>query len=147
MCRDFHPLSAFPGMASDDRHIWGFRRTPGDVELLYQVFKVEFNVECVGHAALRDALKAAYRKTHAAICGDPQVQACFCPEFVERLHDWDEIVVRYLNVRNDSSAVDVWREETTRLLQARRYPEQLLREHMIGVQRYANFLEKYSYIY
>jgi hypothetical protein len=147
MCRDFHPLSAFPGMAGDDRHIWGFRRTPGEVELLYQVYRVEIDVECQGHAALRDGLRAAYRKTHQAICGDPQVQACFFPEFVERLHDWDEIVVRYLNVRNDSSAVDVWREETTRLLQAKRYPENLLHEHMVGVQRYANFLEKYSYVY
>jgi hypothetical protein len=147
MCRDFHPLSAFPGMAGDDRHIWGFRKTLGEVELLYRVFRVEFDVECQGHAALRDGLKVAYRKTHEAICNDPQVQGCFFPEFVARLHDWDEMVVRYLSIRNDPSAVDAWREETTRLLQAKRYPKHLLTEHMVGVQRHANFLEKYSFVY
>ncbi|MGH9194111.1 MAG: hypothetical protein ACRD1T_00020 [Acidimicrobiia bacterium] len=147
MCRDFHPLSAIPGMANDGVHIWGFRRTRGEVELLRTVFRIDPTVEREGHAALRDGLKAAYRKTHEAICHDPDVQGCFFREFVERLPDWDEIAVRYLTTKGDSSTRQAWREETTRLLKAKGYPMELLREYLTGIERHASFLEKYSFIY
>jgi hypothetical protein len=147
MSRDFHPLSAIPGMANDDRHIWGSRNCRGEVELLRQIYRIDPDIENEGHSALRHGLRSAYRKTHDAICHDPQVQRCYFREFVERLPDWDHIVVRYLSGKSSSSAREAWREETTSLLKAKRYPEQLMREYLRGVERHASFLEKYSFVY
>jgi hypothetical protein len=96
---------------------------------------------------MNDAIGAAYRKTHNAICTNPMLQGCFSPSFVERIRDWDEIVARFLSVRDNPSKVELWRDETTRLLQEKGYEEGLIREHVRCVEVYSNFLQKYSFLY
>jgi len=147
MCRDFHPLSAIPGMANDDRHIWGSRNCRGEVELLRQIYRIDPQVESRGHAALREGLRSGYRKTHDAICHDPGVQRCYYREFVGRIADWDQMVIRYLNAKGDQASRDAWREESSNLLKAKGYPPDLMREHLHGVEKHASFLEKYSFVY
>jgi hypothetical protein len=147
MSRDFHPLSAIPGMAGDDRHIWGHHRTRGALELLRSIYRIDPAIECDGRAAMRDAVRASYRRTHDAIRRDRRVKGCFFPEFVERLHDWDEIAANYLRIKNDPSARESWRDETERFLQSKGYAEDLRTEWLTAIERHASFLDKYAFVY
>jgi hypothetical protein len=147
MSRDFHPLSAIPGMAGDDRHIWGHHRTRGALELLRSIYRIDPAIECEGRAAMRDAVCTSYRRTHDAVRHDRRVQGCFFPEFVERLHDWDDIVVRYLRIKDDPSARESWRDETERLLRSKGYAEDLRSEWLTAIERHASFLDKYAFVY
>ena len=114
------------------------------MELLRHALPVDPDVENDGHSALRAEIASAFEKTHDAICDDPQVQGCYFRQFVERLPDWDHIVVRYLGAKATSSGREAWRQRRRVWLKAKRYPEQLRREYLRGVERHASFLEKYA---
>jgi hypothetical protein len=75
------------------------------------------------------------------------VQECFFPEFVERLHDWDEIVVRYLRIKDDPPARETWRDQTDRLLRSKGYAGDLRSEWLTAIERHASFLAKYAFVY
>ena len=143
----FRPLSSIPNTAIDENYLLGGRKTRGSVEILRAIYRVDQTVASEGHSAMNKEIKAAYRKTLDEICNNSRLQDCFSSDFVERIRDWDRIVARYLSVKDDPSKVDLWRDETTRLLKEKRYDEALVREHLRGVEKYSYFLEKYSFLY
>lgn len=145
--RDFHPLSAIPGMAADDRHVWGFRNARGEVELLREIYRVDSSVESQGLSSLRDELRTAYRKTQDEICHNERARGFFHRPFVDRLRDWDEIVEHYLSIKNDRQKVEAWKEQTELLLRRRGYSEALVEEYLLGIERHHSFLGKYSFLY
>jgi hypothetical protein len=143
----FRPLSSIPNMVIDENYMLGGRRIRGSTDLLRAIYRVDKKGVSRGEAALNSELKAAYRKTQDEICANPRLRACFSSVFVERIRDWDQIVVRYLSVKDDASKVESWRDETTRLLQRKKYDEGLIREHLRCIENYSNFLQKYSFLY
>jgi hypothetical protein len=143
----FHPLSSIPNIAIDEHYIMGGPHTRGSVEILRAIYKVDQTVASEGHSALKGEMRAAYRNTLDEICNNPRLQDCFTSGFVKRIRDWDQIVIRYLSVKDDPAKVELWRDETTRLLQAKSYDEALVREHLRGVEKYSHFLQKYSFLY
>jgi hypothetical protein len=143
----FHPLSLLPGMATDEKYILGSPTVRGETEMLRAIYRVNKAVAEKGLSALTDALRTSYRKTHSAVCNDPRLKGRFSQGFIQGIRDWDEIVDRHLRVKDDASKVDLWRDETTRRLQEKGYDEALTREYVRGVEKYSNFLQKYSFLY
>ncbi|HEX5732701.1 MAG TPA: hypothetical protein VF131_07695 [Blastocatellia bacterium] len=143
----FHPMSSIPNMVIDENYILGGRRIRGSVEMLRAIYRVDQRVASEGDSALNIELKAAYRRTQDEICNNSLLQECFSPSFVKRLRDWEQIVVSYLRVKDDPSKVDIWRDETARLLEEKKYDGALVREHLRCLEHYSNFLQKYSFLY
>lgn len=143
----FRPFSSIPNMIIDEKYMLGSEGIKGSVELLGAIYRVDQTVESEGYSALNSEIRAAYRRTQDEICTNPRLQGCFSSVFVERLRDWDQIVVRYLSIKDDPSKVDLWRDETTRLLQEKKYDEALVHEHVRCVEKYSNYLQKYSFLY
>jgi len=144
---DFGPLYAIPNIVIDEKYIFGSSNIRGSVQSLGAIYRVNPTMASTGRSSLNRALRAAYRRTQEELCNNSLLQNCFASSFVERIRDWDQIVVRYLSVRNDPSKVDLWRAETTRLLQEKSYDGGLIRQHLLCIERYSNFLQKYSFLY
>lgn len=142
----FHPLSLIPGMATDEKYIVGGSNVTSELDLLREIYRVDRAVVYEGNSELNNALKASYRKTHSGVCNDPRLTGRFSRGFIDGIRDWDEIVVRYLSVKEDASKVDLWRDETTRSLREKGYDEALIREYVRGIEKYSNFLQKYSFL-
>jgi hypothetical protein len=140
-------LHAIPNIVIDEKYIFGSSNIRGSVESLGAIYRVSQTVASAGHSALHAALKTAYRRTQDELCSNSLLQGCFASSFVKRIRDWDQIVVRYLSVRNDSSRVDLWKEETTLYLQEEKYDDGLIRQHLLCIERYSNFLQKYSFLF
>jgi hypothetical protein len=134
-------------MVIDEDYILGGRGIRGSTDLLRAIYRVDQKVASKGSSILKRELKTAYRKTQDEICSNSRLRACFSSSFVERIRDWDQIVVRYLQIKDDDSKVELWREETDRLLRDKKYDEALIREHLRCIENYSNFLQKYSFLY
>jgi len=143
----YHPLSSIPNIAIDEQYILGGPNIRGSVEILRAIYRVDQRVAAEGHSALNSELRSAYKKTQDEICANARLQGFFSSAFVRRIRDWDQIVVRFLSVKDDASKVDLWRDETTRFLKEKRYDEALVREHLRCVEKYSNFLQRYSFLY
>jgi hypothetical protein len=144
---DFGPLYAIPNIVIDEKYIFGTSNIRGSVESLGAIYRVNETVASAGHSALNTALRTAYRRTQDELCNNSLLQGCFASSFVERIRDWDQIVARYLSVRNDPSKVDLWKDETTLFLQEKKYDDGLIRQHLLCIERYPNFLQKYSFLF
>jgi hypothetical protein len=144
--RDFHPLSAIPGMAADDRHVWGFHHARGEVELLRTIYKVDHSVEDEGHSALRDSMRQAYRTTQEEICQNERVRGFFHSPFAERVRDWDEVSIPYLDAKGDPQKTSEWRERAERALFDKGYSETLVDEYLKAIEKHHGFIEKYSFL-
>ena len=145
--RQFRPLSALAGMVGDEMHIWGFKEIVGSVALFRTLFRIDVVVEREAQTVLREELRTAFNRARRAISEDPEVQACFFPEFVERFRDWDEMVVGYLGLADDPAVRARWRERTSLWLEERGYAEKLRREHLRAFERHGEFLERYAFLY
>jgi hypothetical protein len=143
----FHPLSFLPGMATDEMYILGTPKLKGETDLLREIYRVDQTVAARGSSVLNDGLREAYRKTHNEICDDPRLHGRFSRGFAEGIRDWDEIVVRYLKIKDDASKVDLWRNETTLLLQQKGYDEVLRSEYVRSIEKYSPFIQRYAFLY
>ena len=145
--RHFQPFSVIPNMEIDEQYMKGGRKIKGSLEFLRAIYRVDQALASEGDAALNGALKAAYGRTKDAISRNANLQGCFSPGFVERIHDWDQIVARYLSVKDDAARVESWRGETRRFLEERGYADELITVHVRCVERYSGFLQRYSFLY
>lgn len=143
----FHPLAFLPGMVTDEKYILGGKNVRGETELLRAIYRVDQTVAAQGDSALNDGLREAYRKTQSKICSDPRLHGRFSRGFAEGIRVWDEVVTRFLRVKDDPSKVDLWRDETTLLLKRKGYDEELRREYVRSVEKYSWFLQKYAFLY
>jgi len=144
---EYHPFSSIPNVVMDEKYIMGGRNVRGSAEVLGEIYRVHQTVSSEGHSGLNNELRASYRKAQDELRSNPRLQGLFSASFLEGARAWDEIVFRYLSVKDDSSKVDFWRGETTRFLQEKGYDEALVREHVRCVEKYSSFLQKYSFLY
>jgi hypothetical protein len=145
--REFHPLSAIPGMRGDHMHVWGFREVKGSTEWLRILFRIDEAREREAQAELRREMRRTFDAARRAIREDPQVQRCFHSEFVDRFADWDDLVVEYLGLDGDPDVRNGWYAAASRRLEEKRYPENLAREYLSALDRYSMFLERYGFLY
>jgi hypothetical protein len=145
--RQFHPLSALPGMRGDHMHVWGFGTVKGSTEWLRILYRVDDDRARAGETALRDEMRGAFDGARRAIREDAHVQRCFHAEFVDRFADWDDLVSGYLALDKTPEARAAWAAAASSRLEALRYPDNLRREYLSAFDRYADFLEAYSFLY
>ena len=145
--RQFHPLSALPGMRGDHMHVWGFGTVKGSTEWLRILYRVDGDRARTGETALRDEMRRAFDGVRRAIREDAHVQRCFHAEFVDRFADWDDLVSGYLALDKTPEARAAWAASASSRLEALRYPDNLRREYLSAFDRYADFLEAYGFLY
>jgi hypothetical protein len=103
------------------------------LELLRSIYRID---PAIDRRARRDARCGASVLSQDARRDSPRPagERMLLPEFVERLHDWDEIAANYLRIKNDPSARESWRDETDRLLQSKGYAEDLRTEWLTAIE-------------
>ena len=115
--------------------------------LLKNIYRIGHEVRQEGQAALRQAMAHAYRKTHDALESNSELQRLFHKRFVERIRDWDTMVGNYLQIRHDPAAIDAWKAQTREILTQKGYEETLINEHLRAIEIYAEFLQRWSFLF
>jgi hypothetical protein len=149
--KDFQPLRAFNGIATDARYVGGdlirTREQQTAIYFLKKIYRVRKNVVDEGKALFHEALRKAYRATHAAVLTDPEMRKLFNKVFVERLRDWDAIVGSYFKMKSNGSDVEAWKEEVRESLKAKGYGRGAVETHLKAVETHSAFLEKQAFLY
>jgi hypothetical protein len=145
--RQFHPLSALPGMRGDHMHVWGFGTVKGSSEWLRILYRVDDDRAREGEIALRDEMRRAFDRAGRAIREDVHVQRCFHAEFVDRFADWDVLASEYVHLEKTPAARAAWASAASARLEALRYPDNLRREHLSAFDRYGAFVESCGFLY
>ncbi|HEX8474350.1 MAG TPA: hypothetical protein VF666_09985 [Pyrinomonadaceae bacterium] len=148
---NFHSLGTLQSTALDELFIWGVwesvRHVVGSVDCLEAIYRVGQELSLRGQDAFHQSLAEAYKKTHQSLDANPQLQQFFHPTFRKRIRDWDTIVARYLKIRHDARRVRAWKREMLKTFRQKGYEKNIVLEHLIAAERFANFLAKYSYLY
>jgi hypothetical protein len=141
----FHPLDALPGMMGDERFIFGLDGRPGSVGFLQSLYHVPEEDGARGQAALRRAMRRAYRRTHTAMREVPELAEHFSPSFLERIGDWD--AVARARLRALKAGTGSWRTRAETFLNRRGYGAELVEEHLEAAEKYSDFLARQAFLY
>lgn len=149
--REFYPRAVFSAIADDELYIFGGiycgERIKGEVEFLQEIYRIDEEVGEEGAVAIRQALRSAYQQTQKELLGNPQLRSYFNEAFLERIIDWDAIVVKYLKAKVDPAAIDSWKAETKTFLSSRGCAEWLIDDYFLTVDSFDDFLTRYSFLY
>lgn len=149
--KNFQPLHAFNGIATDARYIGGdlinTREQQTALYCLKKIYRVQKNIIDEGKALFYKAIQKAYRATHSAVLTDPELRKLFSKVFVERLGDWDAIVGSYLKMKSNGSDVEAWKEDVRESLKEKGYGRGSVEKHLKAVETYSAFLEKQAFLY
>lgn len=148
---DFHPHAAIPGMAWDERYIWG-GSTPelfatSEIGYLRTIYRVSDALSKKGQALARTNLRSAYKKTRRELLTDPKLQSLFDKVFIDRLLDWDMLVLGYLKMKADPTASSLWTEEMRTRLAGKGYREPAFDAYLEVLRNNRPFLERYSFLF
>jgi hypothetical protein len=53
----------------------------------------------------------------------------------------------YLQIRHDPPAVGAWKAQTREVLTQKRYEKALINEHLRAIELYAEFLQRWSFLF
>jgi hypothetical protein len=133
--RHFHPHPDVNGMLQDQAHILGGPLgryiVKGELQAMKAIYRPSAEVASRGFAAFRTALKESYARAHRAIREDPAVRRLFHRQFVETLHEWDEAMGDFIDVRHDSEALRKWHDRTRARLVRRGIPSRIVRQYLV----------------
>jgi hypothetical protein len=148
---NFQSLGAHSSNALDELFIWGVyngvRHAVGAVDCLKTIYRTGQAVYQQGVDALHTAMAEAYQKTHRELKSNERFGRYFHPLFIERIRDWDTIVRSYLQIKDDPSRLDAWKDEMTEIFVKSEDYKNVIIEHLIAAERYSPFLERYSFLY
>lgn len=150
--KDFHAHSALSGMVTDEYYVVG---RPGSkksaaenqTHYLREIYRIDTSPAAEGIVLMRNSMKDAYQRTHAAIMKNPQVQKMFHAPFAARIDDWDFLVRSFLATQRGAGSLDEWRQKMRNYLSARKYEEGLAEEHLKAIEKYSALLERYSFLF
>ena len=149
--KNLQPLGAHSSTALDELFIWGIydgvRHNVGAVDCLEMIYRTGQAASQQGRDSLYKAMAEAYRKTHRELASNKKLGQFFHPLFVERIRDWDTIVKSFLEIKNDPSRIEAWKDEMTRNFRQSGYDKNVVVEHLIAAERYSLFLERYAFLY
>lgn len=144
-------LSAPAELATDETFILGLRdgdrRVIGEVDCLETIYRVGPELRQAGQAVFRQQMAEAYRQTQRAVETKPELQKLFHASFIKRARDLDLAAAGYLKVRPNSQGVAAWRQEMTGLFGARGYEPGEIAAHLAIVEKHADFLARYAFLY
>ncbi|MCI0590521.1 MAG: hypothetical protein L0Y67_02785 [Gammaproteobacteria bacterium] len=149
--KDFHPHAALPGMALDERYIWG-GSTPeqfatSEIGYLQNIYRVSADLSQKGRALAKMHLRGAYKKTQHELLTNPKLQPLFDEVFLERLLDWDTLVRGYLRMKPDTVVSTTWKEEMRKMLAAKGYRGQAFEAYSEIIRKNTPFLERHSFLF
>lgn len=150
---DFQAVGILKSLSADDVYIWGERAdgrfANSETYCLETIYRVRPDTVADGRTLFDVATQKAYRKTHAALPGKPELRQLFDRSFVERVSDWDGVIKSYLRLRRDRDAASVaaWRKQSHALLRSKGYERALIEAMLLSVETYGDFLEKYAYLF
>lgn len=144
--KSYSPRPSVRAAAKDARFILGeqfggTRPVRGELDFLREIYRVTRAAERRGLAALREAMKDAYDRTQDALRNNREVRRMFVPEFVKRLHDWDDAVRLWLGGGTD------WKESVMSMLRERGYDERIAGHHVETLVTQKRFLEKVAFLF
>jgi hypothetical protein len=133
--RHFHPHPDVNGMIQDQAHILGGPLgrfiVKGELQALKAIYCPDAEAASRGFAAFRTALKESYTHAHRAIREDPAVSRLFHREFVETLHEWDEALGDFIDVRHDPEQLRKWQDRTRARLIRHGIPSRIARQYVL----------------
>ena len=143
----FHPLAVLPSLLEDERFVMGEHRPDapyrvrGAIDYLEWIYRAGEDLAARGRHAVRLALARAYRRTRKALRTDPRLAGLLRASFVHQLGDWDAVVAAFL------TDPDGWRGKAELRLRRRGYADRPIAEHLRAVERHADFLTRYGFLY
>lgn len=149
--KNLQSLGAHSSTALDELYIWGIydevRHVVGAVDCLETIYRTGQAASQGGRDVFRKAMAEAYAKAHGELASNATLRQFFHPLFVERIRDWDAIVSGYLKIKDDPTRLAAWKDEMTENFLHSGYDRNVIIEHLIAVERYSKFLERYSFLY
>lgn len=132
--RHFHPFPDVNGMIQDQAHILGGplgkNVVTGELQALKAIYRPSAAAASRGFASFRAALCESYRRAHRAIREDPAVSRLFHRELVETLHEWDEAMRDFIDVRYDQEELRKWHDRTRIRLVRHGIPSRIARQYL-----------------
>ncbi|MGH8468523.1 MAG: hypothetical protein ACREVY_05955 [Gammaproteobacteria bacterium] len=149
--KDFHAHAALPGMALDERYIWG-GSTPeqfatSDVGYLQNIYRIGDDLSRKSRALARMDLRNAYKRTQHELLTNPKLQPLFDKIFLGRLLDWDTLVRGYLQMKPDAAVSTTWKERMRKMLTGKGYKGQAFDAYLEIMKKNRPFLERHSFLF
>jgi len=133
--RHFHPHPDINGMLQDQAHILGGPLgqfiVKGELQAMKSIYRPDAAAASRGFAAFRAAVKESYTRSQRAIREDPAVRRLFHREFVETLHEWDEAMGDFIDIRHDAEEIRKWHERTRARLVRHGIPSRIARQYLL----------------
>ena len=149
--RDFQAVGILKSLSADEIFIWGGpdddSRGNNEMRALNAIYRPGAELVSKGKRQFRDAARAGYRATHAALEREPGLRPLFDEAFLKRIRDWDAVIAGYLRARVRAGGLDAWREESRDVLRRKGYEVKLVRSLLLAVETYGDFLKRYSYLF
>jgi hypothetical protein len=144
--RTYSPRPSVRAASKDARFILGERfggprPIRGELDHLRDLYRVSRATERRGLAALRRAMKDAYDRTQDAVRNNPEVRRMFISDFVNRLHDWDDVVRLWLD------GGPRWKDAVVETLIARGYSPAVAGHHVETLVTQKDFLKNVSFLF
>jgi hypothetical protein len=149
--RHFHPHPDINGMLQDQAHILGGPLgqfiVKGELQAMKAIYRPDAAAASRGFAAFRVALKESYTNAQRAIREDPAVRRLFHREFVETLHEWDEAMGDFIDIRYDAEEIRKWHERTRARLVRHGIPSRIARQYLFVAMDMIDVLPWFSGLY
>jgi hypothetical protein len=148
---NFYPHGELPCMKKDERFIWGKSHAQhfaiSEAGYLQKIYRVGDDFSMKGQAAAHRALKEGYSKTHAGLLTNPKLKRLFDKIFVERLDDWDRFVRGYLEVKDNPSACQAWKQAMKKMMADNGYKRRSFDSFVELMKEHREFIETYSFLF
>lgn len=149
--RHFHPHPDVNGMIQDQAHILGGplgqNIVKGELQALKAIYRPSAAAASRGFAAFRTTLRESYTQAHRAIREYPAVSRLFHREFVETLHEWDEAMGDFIDVRHDAEEIRKWHERTRARLVRHGIPSRIVRQYLLVAMDMIDLLPWFGGLY
>jgi|SRR5215213_749940 len=142
---DFAPDETFFGMQLDETYLWGRVSILGTVGHLRRMYQVSDEVYERGRESARSEAKQAYDKTQQKLLTEPALRSLFHKAFIERLEQWDELVMAFLQARSNGGADGGWKAQQKKNLDKK--TQSWFDTHIKAMETYAPFLERQSFLF
>ena len=142
----FFAQNSLPGILLDERHIWGganpalFAGTL--MGCLQSIYRPNAALESQAQAVAEAELKAAYRKTLAALSSSVKLRGFFSDVFLSRLFDWDQFVAGHLDGRDER-----WQLEMKKLFAKKGYEPDTFDTYAQAVEQHKGFFERNGFLF
>jgi len=148
----YKPRHSMRNEAKDAKYILGGKfkektRVRGEFSYLKTIYRVGSVFQRRGLVAFRAAMKDAYDRTQEAMRTNPEVNRHFRPEFIEKLHHWDDLVRSYLALPKTRSAHTKWKIANRERLVSMGYKPQAAEDYVGTVTELAMFLRRMSFLF